>query len=66
MQLVSSLRPSLIIASHYQVMYIILVLDMIAILISENMFLWHVASASIVFMAFTVFGAIFIFQLPKF
>jgi len=44
--LVSSLRPSLIMASHLQTLYIMLVLHLIAILISENLFLWHVAAAS--------------------
>jgi len=36
--LVSSLCPSLVIASHHQILYVILVLHLIAILISENIF----------------------------
>ena len=40
-------------------------LHLIAILISENIFLWHVAPTSIIFVTFAVFVAIFPFQSPK-
>jgi len=62
---ISSLRTSFVIASHHQNLYIILALHLISMLISENMFLWHVAPASIIFVTFAVFLAIFLFQLPK-
>ena len=41
-KLISSLRTSLVVASHHQTLYAILVLHLIAILISENISLWHV------------------------
>jgi hypothetical protein len=59
------LQTSLVIASDHQILYVILVLHLIASLISENTFLWHLASASIIFVTVAVFGAIFIFQSPK-
>ena len=40
-------------------------LGLIAILISDNIFLRHVAAASIIFVTFAVFVAIFPIQLPK-
>ena len=63
--LISSLGTSLVIASHHQTLYVILVLHLIEILISENMFLSHVAPGSIIFVTFAVFVAIFLFQSPK-
>jgi len=63
--LVSSGRPFSIIASHYQTIYVILVLHLIAILISENIFLWYVAAASIIFVTVDVFVALFLFQSPN-
>ena len=63
--LFSSLRASLVIASNYQTLYAILVLHLIAILILENMFLRHVVPASIIFLTFCIFGAIFLFHSPK-
>ena len=44
-----------------QTLYVILVLHLIAILISENIFIWHVPPASIIFVTLAVFSAIFIF-----
>jgi len=41
------------------------VLQFIAILISENVFLWQVAPASIIFVTCAVYGAIFLFQSSK-
>ena len=52
---------SLIIASHHHTLYIILVV----ISISENIYLWHVAAASTIFVTFAVFVALFLFQSPK-
>jgi len=46
-------------------LYLILVLYLIAILISENIFLWHVAAASSIFATFAVFVAILFCQSPK-
>ena len=46
--LISSLRSSLVIASHHQTLYVIVVLHLIAIVSSENIFLWHVAPVSII------------------
>jgi len=63
--LISSLRTSLVIAPYHQTMYVIFVLHLIAILISENILVWHVAPAYIIFVTFAVFGAIFLFQSPK-
>jgi len=42
-----------------------LVLHLIAILISENIFLWHIVAAFIIFVSVAVFGAVFLFQSPK-
>jgi len=58
------LRTSLVTASHYESLYIILVLHLIAILILENMFNWHIAPASIISVTYAIVGAIFIFQSP--
>jgi len=59
--LMSSLWTSLMIASNHQKLYVILILHLIAILISEK----YVAAASIIFVTFAVFVAIFLFQSPK-
>jgi len=50
---ISSARTSLVIVLHHQTLYVIL--------ISENIFLWHVAPVSIIFVTFDIFGAIFLF-----
>jgi len=63
--LISSLQTSLLIVSHLQTLYVVLVLNLIAILISENTFLWHVVPASIIFVTFALFNSIVLFQLPK-
>jgi len=63
--LVSTLHPTSIIASHRYTLFVISVLHLIVILISENLFFWNVAVASIIFVTFTVFVAIFLFQSPK-
>jgi len=62
--LVPSLRPSFIVALHHHTLYVILVLHPV-ILISENIFLWHVAAATIIFVIFAVFVAIRFFKSPK-
>jgi len=64
--LVSSPRPSLVIASHSHLLYVILVLHLILILISGNRFPWYVTASSYkLFVTITVFAGIFLLKSPK-
>ena len=58
-------HPQLFSFWFFIITYVILVLHLIAILISENIFLWHIVAAFIIFVSVAVFGAVFLFQSPK-